>query len=366
MYRVAAYSNVGLRKKTNQDSCCAEVAVTPYGDTAIIVVCDGVGGLSSGEYASATVVHWLADWFETSYATMLEELHDNAESLFDRVQTEWENGFVTLNQVLRTYGRRHDTQLGTTCSVMLFYAGRYCIAHVGDTRVYRFDRDVMEVLTEDQTWVARELARGNITQEQARSHPRKNVILQSIGTQTELQPVYYRGQTNIGETYVVCCDGFRNELFDDELIHAFEGVAKKDEQAIYDACADLADLVMSRNEHDNITAVGMSITTDGEYNLAVTHETEAVLHPDEEDYVPVEATTYLAEAPTDTSVPADVTTAMPVLELENEEPSDDPAEVESDESSEDEPNTGDEMTTVLEPSEEATTILEDVGGDERG
>lgn len=361
MFRVAAYSNVGLRKKTNQDSCCAEVAVTPYGDTALLAVCDGVGGLSSGEYASATVVHWLVDWFETSYATVLGELHNDVESLFDRVRVEWDNGLFTLNQVLRTYGRRHDTKLGTTCTVMLLYAGHYCIAHVGDTRVYRFSQGEMDVLTDDQTWVAQELARGNITLEQARSHPKKNVILQSIGTQTELQPVYYRGETNVGETYVVCCDGFRNELFDDELIHAFGRSTNVSKQVIYDACADLAELVMARNEHDNITAVGLSITTDGAYDLSVSYETEAVLHADEEAYVPAEATTYLAEESTEASAPADATTAMSPIKVDDEKPA-----AEQDTSPEAVPDTGDEMTTVLEPSEDATTILDDMGGDVRG
>ena len=272
MYRAAGYSNVGLRKKTNQDSCIAEVAVTPYGDTALLAVCDGVGGLSSGELASYSVVRWLSDWFEARYPVLLESLHDNTETLLDRTQDEWERGFDSLNAELRKYGRISDTRLGTTCTAALFFNNRFLVGHIGDCRLYRFSEDSsMEILTDDQTWVAREVARGTITPEQARNHAKKNVILQSIGTQDYLQTVFSRGTAAEGDVYMVCCDGFRNELFDDELTEEFGALSNGTEQDIYNACARLADLVMSRNEHDNITAVAMCCAPGADYDLSPQH-----------------------------------------------------------------------------------------------
>ena len=269
MYRVAGYSNVGLRKKTNQDSCCAEVAVTPYGDTALLVMCDGVGGLSSGELASYSVIRWLTDWFETSYPALIELFHDNLGALFSRVQGEWENGLERLNSVLRSYGRVSQSKLGTTCTAILFFNGQHVIAHIGDCRVYRFaETGGMEQLTDDQTWVAREVARGNITPEQARSHPKKNVILQSVGTQDGIQTVFTRGFNSEGDVYLVCCDGFRNELFDDELMEKFSGAANRSESILYTSCENLADLVMSRNEYDNISAVVLACSAGGSYDMA--------------------------------------------------------------------------------------------------
>ncbi|MBR3326121.1 MAG: serine/threonine-protein phosphatase [Atopobiaceae bacterium] len=274
MYRVAGYSYIGLRKKTNQDSCCAEVAMTPYGDTALFAVCDGVGGLSAGEMASCSVIRWLERWFETSYPSLMESLHENVDALFDHVQLDWETGLLQLNAALRTYGRTTGNSLGTTFTAILFFQGRYVIGHVGDCRVYRFfNGSEMEILTDDQTWVAREVARGNISPEQARSHPKKNVILQSVGTQTELQPVFTRGDSFACDLYMVCCDGFRNELFDDELIGAFGGLGTASEKELYAACEALADLAMSRNEADNITAVAATFQPGTDY--AFSHQNPA-------------------------------------------------------------------------------------------
>ena len=265
MYKVAGYSFVGQRKKTNQDSCLAEVAVTPFGDTCLLAVCDGVGGLSAGEIASSSVIRWLDEWFVETYPTLLEALHDDVDALFGRVQSQWESGLIELNAALRSYGRTTSNQLGTTFTAILFFHDHYVIGHVGDCRVYCFSRDGMSILTDDQTWVAREMARGNITPEQARSHPKKNVILQSVGTQADIQPVFSRGGVSVEDIYMVCCDGFRNELFDDELQGAFGGLGNASEKELYTACEVLADLVMSRGEYDNITAVAVSCQSGMDY-----------------------------------------------------------------------------------------------------
>lgn len=266
MYRVAAYSNVGSVKDSNQDSCCVEVAQTPYGDTALMAVCDGVGGLSSGEVASASVVRWLTSWFEQRFSRLIEEHPQDTSALFDCVEREWTNGIVMLNDTLRLYGRSTNQRMGSTFTAMLLVGSSYVIGHVGDCRVYQVYNRELTQLTEDQTWVAREVARGTITPEQARSHPRHNVILQSVGTQEEIHPVFYRGAEGpIGTTYFLCCDGFRNELFDDEMVDAFDSAKLHSEQDMYDAAVGLAKLAMTRGERDNVSAVVMVVCEGDEY-----------------------------------------------------------------------------------------------------
>ena len=288
MFNVAAYTNVGTVKSANQDSCCLEVARTPYGDTAIISVCDGVGGLASGEVASSSVVRWLVMWFERRYSVLLDAFHDNVDALLDHVQADWDFGIKTLNDTLRLHGRRTNQRMGSTCTVALFYNGSYIVGHVGDTRLYDFENGVLMQVTQDQTWVAREVLRGTITPEEARSHPRRNVILQSVGTQEEIQPVFTRGEYHTGETYLVCCDGFRNELFDDELIDAFGNVVNEGEAAQYAAMESLANLVMQRGERDNITAVTLSCSEGDDYGESVIEFTAGVatLVEPEEDALP--------------------------------------------------------------------------------
>lgn len=302
VFRVAGYSNIGLRKKTNQDSCLAEVATTPYGDIALVCVCDGVGGLSSGELASCSAIRWLIEWFETRCSILLAQYADlNVEALLDAIQIDWESGLLALNDELRRYGRSGGGSLGTTFTALLLYRGRYLIGHIGDTRVYRFYGGEMALLTDDQTWVAQELARGNITLAQARSHPKKNVILQSVGTQSDLSPVFSRGDDAVNTTYMVCCDGYRNELFDDEINSAFGGLEHAGEREMYDRLETLANLVMQRSELDNISAVVLAHQAGETYidhelsdAMSTLREVEVKSHDERlYDDEPAEATTYL-------------------------------------------------------------------------
>ncbi len=270
MYRVSAYSNAGLHKETNQDSCLYEVATTPCGEIALLVMCDGVGGLSAGELASASIIHWFSDWFEHILPRNLSGGLLPPDELYSIVQEQWSRGMQRLNSSLRGYGRTLGSELGSTCTALLLYGGRYLICHIGDCRVYRFTESSMEQLTDDQTWVAREVARGNISPAQARNHPQKNVILQSVGSQGDLSPVFTRGDIYLGDVYLVCCDGFRNELFDDELFGAFGTLpAAASDQELQDACEHLARLVMNRGEYDNVSAVACMVQSEGDYGSPI-------------------------------------------------------------------------------------------------
>lgn len=286
MYRVAAYSSAGAVKKSNQDSCFVEVAQTPYGDTAIMAVCDGVGGLSSGEVASASVTRWFSSWFEHDYPSLLDTFAQDVATLFDHVQQDWAKGIEALNETLRLYGRNTDQRMGSTVSVILFYGGCFIIGHVGDCRVYQVHEGALTQITQDQTWVAREVARGTITPEQARSHPRRNVILQSVGTQEEIHPVFVRGkEAGVGASYFVCCDGFRNELFDDEIAWGFDSSQFFSEQDMYNSMEALANLVIQRGERDNITAVCLCLTEGEEYGDPLVYFEDGVatlVQPEEE------------------------------------------------------------------------------------
>lgn len=289
MYHVAAYSNVGSVKESNQDSCCIEVAQTPEGDTLLLAVCDGVGGLSSGEVASASVVKWLSSWFERRYSRLLISTADDTKALFNRVQSDWIVGIRNLNQTLLQYGRDTNQRMGSTFTAILFFKGEYIIGHVGDCRVYEVSDGKLRQLTEDQTWVAREVARGTITPEQARSHPRKNIILQSVGTQEDIHPVFTRGDAApAGSSYVVCCDGFRNELFDDEIANGFNSSQFQTSEDMDKALEDLAQLAMQRGERDNITAVLAFEQEGDDYGdpLVICKDIDAVFIEQEEEEPP--------------------------------------------------------------------------------
>ena len=253
MFQGTAYTDIGPRKKSNQDSACVEIIETPYGQAALITVCDGVGGLASGELASASLVNWLSNWFESQFMVGLAPCVGNHALFVDYVTRELNIGIDTMNAAIRQHGLETEARLGTTCSVAVLFDGYYAIAQIGDSRVYKVNPGQMSILTQDQTWVAQEVARGNITPETARFHPKRNVILQAVGSQLDIQPVFSSGIYKAGDTFMVCCDGFRNELFDDEIIEGFGNCAHQSESEMYETCERMVKMVLDRGEKDNIT-----------------------------------------------------------------------------------------------------------------
>ena len=88
----------------------------------------------------------------------------------------------------------------------------------------------------------------------------------------------------MGDAFMVCCDGFRNELFDDELIDAFGRLQDASERAIHDVIAQLIQLVLNRGERDNITAVACSVQPGDDYDpLFVQDEVSATIRFDDPD-----------------------------------------------------------------------------------
>ena len=176
-YNVALHTDVGIRKETNQDSLCVRQAETDKGLILFAVLCDGMGGLAKGEVASATVITAFARWFEEELPRQLAK-----STYLEDVRYRWERLIKELNQNIADYGRANHIQLGSTITALIIFEdGRYLIGHVGDTRAYKITNTAMEILTQDQTVVAREIRMGRLTPEQAERDPRRNVLLQCIG-----------------------------------------------------------------------------------------------------------------------------------------------------------------------------------------
>lgn len=251
---------MGARKNVNQDAWCALSAETSVGDVALTVVCDGVGGLSSGELASSTVVYEFSRWFQQDFAPLASAsvAHEGTVNLSE-VAAVWAQMLASLNRRIGDYGRRQDVRLGTTFTGMLICQGRYVIGHVGDCRVYRIASGRLEQLTNDQTLAARSVAEGTVTKEEALLMPQGSVLLQSVGTQVELRPEFSYGEVREGDLFVTCCDGFYRRLGDEGVRTAYAQVNAANESALLAATERLIQQNMANGEKDNLTAVCLSV-----------------------------------------------------------------------------------------------------------
>ncbi len=257
MAYVAAATEVGSRKRVNEDSCCIKVAQTSLGEVVMALVCDGVGGLSAGNLASATVVNRFSQWFEQELPMLMEGMVADGSFDFQTVKAVWGALLQTQNELIRTHGIKTGTRLGTTFTGVIVCGGRYLVGHVGDCRAYQLDKASFRQITEDQTEVARKLAAGEITAEEARRMP-KNVILQAVGSGRVLVPAFYEGTCGPNELFVICCDGAYHRAENEGIRQIFQRARFTDEQSLGKACHDLLDYDLQMGEKDNLTVVCFS------------------------------------------------------------------------------------------------------------
>ena len=250
-YRVAFHTDVGIQKTTNQDSCCIKIANTDKGVVLLAVICDGMGGLSKGEVASASLIDAFSVWFEQELPYILA-----AEDILKTIEYSWDRMIKEKNQAIAAYGRNLHIQLGSTItSIIILEDGRYCIAHVGDTRIYKITENNLSIITEDQTVVANEIKIGRLSIEEAETDPRRNVLLQCVGASRVVIPSYYYGIACIGECFMLCSDGFRHMISNEEIYNLFNPRNNTDEVAMKNNIIKLIELNKYRNENDNITAM---------------------------------------------------------------------------------------------------------------
>ena len=246
-YIAAYHTDVGITKKTNQDSLAIKAVNTDFGQVIFAVVCDGMGGLEKGELASKEVVTAFSAWFDTEIAKLVGASGIDKELLYK----QWESIIQTQNKRIGEYGQKHGIMLGTTITAILLHGTRYYTVHVGDSRIYKISNRV-GMLTKDQTVVEREIDAGRLAPEQAEFDPRRSVLLQCVGASKSVVPDMAEGTIDKKSVYLVCSDGFRHQITDEELME-FERADS--EKAMRDVCVRLTELIKKRKETDNISVI---------------------------------------------------------------------------------------------------------------
>lgn len=246
---VTAHSDTGIRKQVNQDSLCVKVADTVQGQVVMGVVCDGMGGLKKGELASATAVRGFSEWFE-------EQLPDQIgkNNLSACVKEQWQSLIQSINSRMLVYSTDNNISLGTTLTAVLIYDGRYLITNIGDSRIYQLNDRILQ-LTTDHTLVQKEIKEGKITQKEAKEDPRKSILTQCLGASRVLEPQWIEGQISTQEIMLLCTDGFRNKLSEEEMFGVLSPRVLSDPKMMKDSIVDLTELVKTRRETDNISAL---------------------------------------------------------------------------------------------------------------
>jgi protein phosphatase len=227
----------------------------------LFLVADGVGGRRGGELASQTVVDVFSRVFE----------QEQTEDLADLIA-----GTIDLcNQKIFEEAEVNPEYQGmaTTLALVAVDDQRAIIAHVGDSRVYRYDQHGLICLTEDHSEVNEALRAGVITEEQAFKHPRRNIINRALGAEVSVMPdiidVDIDGQTS----FLLCSDGITRHLTDEEIARLMRS-GRHPQQL----CETMKELCYHGGAEDNLTAVVVDFG-DREYRDEPTKPTTRIPSP---------------------------------------------------------------------------------------
>lgn len=244
-----AHTDVGISKKINQDAFCLKIAKTPTSNIAFAVMCDGMGGLNNGEYASALVVNAFSNWFEKELPSIADKnLYMNS------VTERWKEIVLDQGRKILEYGQSRNISLGTTLTVLLIVNDKYANIHVGDSRLYKIT-DSMHQLTKDQTVAAHEIEQQRMTVAEAKTDRRSNILLQCVGASKVIEPDVQIGTLSENDAFMLCSDGFRHQVSDEEMYGVLAPQLLTSEKVMKKSLVDLVELNKARNEKDNITAI---------------------------------------------------------------------------------------------------------------
>jgi protein phosphatase len=241
----------GLARLHNEDAFRVD------GDNGLFVVADGMGGHSHGEVASKIAV-------ETISKTLRNPV-DSRTPTRPTGDTKVGEGAGLLPHSVRfkeAIRRAHDAMLlairddlrlqgmGTTVAGLLVRDGVAAVAHVGDSRVYRLRGGELRLLTRDHTWVNEQVVAGFLTEDQARTHPLRNVVTRALGGEAEVSVDVQEVELRKGDLYLVCSDGLTSMLTDAEIRARVASGRPLDE-----ICRQLIADANERGGVDNITVI---------------------------------------------------------------------------------------------------------------
>ena len=228
----------GNLREQNQDS----YAMLSFSrDRSLMIVCDGMGGAKSGNVASSLAVDVFTD----------EVRRCQKSGLAPERAAEILRGALELaNKAVYEQAQLSDdfAGMGTTLVAALILKDTAVIINVGDSRAYLFTPDGVQLLTIDHSIVEYMVQRGELTQEQAKNHPGKNVITRAVGTEPSVEGDIYIQKLHRDDCLLLCSDGLSNVMADQEMLfEVAHGVRKSD------CCQRLLRIAKNRGAPDNVT-----------------------------------------------------------------------------------------------------------------
>lgn len=249
--RVHGATDIGRKRSINEDN----YKICPKMN--LFIVADGMGGHIAGEIASRLAVDIIAEAVQFEF----ESLRDN-DRLADFHPGHLLDKAIQLanRKILETAQKRPELEgMGTTTVAALVHHNTLHIASVGDSRIYRVRDHEISQLTSDHSWVNMQVRLGNMTAEEARYHPMRNVITRALGTQLEVEIDIMAHLIRHNDVVLLCTDGLSNSIQMPEIAQQIN-----ERPDLESATESLIQIANERGGDDNITAVLLQFDYEGD------------------------------------------------------------------------------------------------------
>lgn len=239
--RVWGRTDIGLVRSENQDA----YSICEMKEYTSAVVCDGMGGTNGGRVASSLAVDVYQQEIEEKLRTGM-----NSQEMALAMSESVKKANEAVRQ--RAAENKEYQQMGTTLVSAVAQKERAVLANVGDSRAYHINRSGIRQITRDHSVVENMVERGDLTPEEAKHHPRRNLITRALGPDADVQTDTFELIWKQGDFILLCSDGLVNTVSDQEIL--FEVIHNGEP----DTCLDrLLDLSKQRGAPDNVTMLLM-------------------------------------------------------------------------------------------------------------
>lgn len=230
----------GAVRKQNQDAY--QAGLIGSDGLGFAVVCDGMGGALAGNVASSMALDRFWD----------EVAEHCAAGLPDSPEQVLRDALDAANEAVYHRSCRDQScqGMGTTLVAALTDGRRAWVLNVGDSRCYQADQDSIRQISQDHSLVEMLVSRGEITPEQARTHPRKNLITRALGVERRITPDVFTIDCPAESYLLLCSDGLSNQVTSQEILYEIIHNGPPDT-----CCKRLLEIALKRDAPDNVTAV---------------------------------------------------------------------------------------------------------------
>ncbi|MCM1523248.1 MAG: Stp1/IreP family PP2C-type Ser/Thr phosphatase [Ruminococcus sp.] len=235
--RVYSHTDIGNKRSENQDSS----AFFETQDAVFAVVCDGMGGSNAGSEASSRAVSVIRERIEKSYRSDYDG---------NRIRNMLMAAVKTANAVVYELGCTIPEWrgMGTTCVAVFIRGNTLHAVNVGDSRAYLITHEIKQI-TKDHSMVMRMYEQGDITKEELKNHPNRNVITRAVGVAEDVDPDYFELQIPDNAAVLLCSDGLSNYCDEGAVFRAVKDLPPEEVPKA------LVDIALDNCGADNITAV---------------------------------------------------------------------------------------------------------------